>query len=136
MMRWVRVFGCLAVVGAILAAVMLSRGTDISPVVEAKKPETRCGWFHNPTPGNAWLIDRDGEWTIGVQGGYQADGDWPTFSKARWVKTNVNYGYGCACMRVEVDRDEKEVLNILSSYSKPLSSCRKDKWLKDKEPAD
>jgi hypothetical protein len=31
--------------------------------------ETRCGWFSNPTPANIWLYDRDGDWTIGVQGG-------------------------------------------------------------------
>ena len=23
--------------------------------------KTRCGWFENPAPGNAWLTDRDGE---------------------------------------------------------------------------
>jgi hypothetical protein len=32
--------------------------------------ENRCGWFSNPTPGNAWLKDRDGEWTIGTQGNH------------------------------------------------------------------
>jgi hypothetical protein len=30
----------------------------------------RCGWFDNPTSGNAWLYDRDGEWTVGIQGGH------------------------------------------------------------------
>ncbi len=34
----------------------------------------RCGWFDNPTPGNFWLVDRDGSWEVGVQGGYQAKG--------------------------------------------------------------
>src|SRR5688572_22723963 len=81
--------------------------------------ETRCGWFHNPTPANAWLTDAAGEWTIAVQGGYQAEGDWPDFSDARWVKTNINYGYGCACMKVTTNRAEKRVLTILSSYSRP-----------------
>ena len=38
--------------------------------------EMRCGWFSNPTPGNVWLYDRDGEWTIEVQGGYRVEGDW------------------------------------------------------------
>jgi len=32
--------------------------------------ETRCGWFSNPTPANAWLWDREAEWIIGVQGGF------------------------------------------------------------------
>ncbi|MGO4778074.1 DUF4087 domain-containing protein, partial [Lysobacter sp. 2RAB21] len=30
--------------------------------------ENRCGWFVNPSPANAWLIDRDGEWIIATQG--------------------------------------------------------------------
>ena len=41
-----------------------------------QKSETRCGWFSDPTPANASLYDRDGEWIIAVQGGYQAEGDW------------------------------------------------------------
>src|SRR5690349_18304425 len=39
----------------------------------------RCGWVDNPTPSNWWLVDRDGEWEIGLQGGYQAKGDMPDF---------------------------------------------------------
>lgn len=31
----------------------------------------RCGWFDNPTPGNASPTDRDGQWLIGLQGGHQ-----------------------------------------------------------------
>ncbi|EMO30148.1 PF13316 domain protein, partial [Leptospira interrogans serovar Bataviae str. HAI135] len=26
--------------------------------------ETRCGWFHNPSPANITLYDRDGEWIL------------------------------------------------------------------------
>lgn len=105
------------------------------PTFEVRTAETRCGWFHNPTPANAWFTDAAGEWTIGVQGGHQAEGDWPDFSSARWVKTNINYGYGCACMKVTTDRAEKRVLRIHSAYSKPLSACRKDKALKGREPS-
>ena len=43
--------------------------------------ELRCGWFENSSPSNASLTDRDGEWTISIQGGYEAKGDWPTFKK-------------------------------------------------------
>ena len=65
-----------------------------------QKSEMRCGWFSNPTPGNASLYDRDGEWIIGVQGGYQADGDWPAFSgepmdrneRALWLWLRVYSG--------------------------------------------
>src|SRR5688572_24091133 len=96
--------------------------------------ETRCGWFENPTPANAWLVDRDGEWTIAVQGGYQADGDWPDFKDNQWVKTNINYGYGCACMKVTTDRADKRVVTIHTATAKPLSTCRRDKDIKKKEP--
>lgn len=58
------------------------------PVGSHAAEENRCGWFSNPTPGNAWLTDRDGEWTISVQGGYQAIGDWPEFKPKDWKITN------------------------------------------------
>ncbi len=96
--------------------------------------ETRCGWFVNPTPANAWLFDADGEWIIATQGGAQADGDWPEFGKSQWVKTNVNYGYGCACMKVEVNKADERITRIISGNARPLSACRKDKALKGKEP--
>lgn len=96
--------------------------------------ELRCGWFSNPTPANAWLEDRDGEWIIGTQGGHQAEGDYPEFKDEEWVKTNINYGYGCACIRAKVDFKTRYVLEIESSYSQPLSVCRKDRALK--EPKD
>lgn len=99
----------------------------VTSAVEAS--ENRCGWFVNPTPANAWLLDRHGEWTIAVQGGYQAEGDWPQFSDSQWAKTNGNYGRGCACLDVEVDQASKKVLRILKSQAKPLSSCRNDKSL-------
>lgn len=77
---------------------ILHSGASNQPV--AAISETRCGWFSNPTPANASLYDSDAEWIIGVQGGHQADGDWPEFGAGQWVKRNGNYGYGCACMRV------------------------------------
>jgi hypothetical protein len=92
--------------------------------------ETRCGWFSNPTPGNASLHDRDAEWIIGVQGGYQAEGDWPDFGPKQWIETNVHYGYGCACLRVRVDKDTHRVIEIESAKPRPLSACRSDRKLK------
>jgi hypothetical protein len=94
--------------------------------------ETRCGWFSNPTPANIWFYDRDGEWTIGVQGGYQVEGDWPWphFKRGQWVKTNNDYGYGCVCMQMRVNKETREVLEIKSSRARPLASCRKDRSLK------
>lgn len=97
----------------------------------SEKPQERCGWFENPTPGNAWINDKDGEWLIGAQGGYQAEGDYPDIPDAQWVKTNINYGYGCACMRVTVDAAKKRIVKIFGSTAKPLDVCRKDKALKE-----
>lgn len=92
--------------------------------------ETRCGWFANPTPGNAWLNDKDAEWIVGEQGGYQAKGEWPGFSKSQWVKTNASYGYGCACIKGTFNSQDHQVVEIKSAYARPLSACKKDKALK------
>jgi len=124
----------IIVAGVVVAALLAVAGVSSeTTIVEAQtRVELRCGWFSNPTPANAWLIDRDGEWTIGIQGGYQADGNWPDTGK--WVKTNVHYGYGCTCVKATVDRKEMRVIKIVSSYGKSLAACRKDPALKKKEP--
>jgi len=114
----------------LLAMMMVSAYPSSTAAPQTEKSEMRCGWFSNPTPANAWLHDRDGEWTIGVQGGYQAEGDWPEFSPKQWVVTNVHYGYGCACLKVRVDHSTKQVIEIESARAKPLSVCRRDKALK------
>lgn len=118
--------GCL-----LLAAAALASGRHTAPAAtDAAQYETRCGWFSNPTPANASLFDREAEWVIGVQGGHQAEGDWPAFGPGQWVKTNVNYGYGCACMRVKVNRQTHEVIEIGSASAQPLAVCRRDRRLK------
>jgi hypothetical protein len=118
---------------AIIALPVVGFAWGANLATNLTKPETRCGWFSNPTPGNAWLTDGDAEWMIGVQGGYQAEGDWPNFKPSQWRKTNVNYGYGCACMKVTTNRSENQILRIHSAYAKPLSACRKDPKLKGTE---
>ena len=100
---------------------------------EASKFETRCGWFTNPTPANIWLQDREAQWIIGIQGGYQMEGDWPwpNFKKGQWVRTNVGeYGHGCACFVMRVDKESHQVLEIKSARARPLSACRRDRGLK------
>ena len=95
--------------------------------------ETRCGWFTNPTPSNIWLYDREAEWTIGVQGGYQVPGDWPwpKFKGGQWVVTNAgNHGYGCACLQLRVNKQTHEVVEIKSSRARALAQCRQDASLK------
>jgi hypothetical protein len=115
----------------LLSAVALGSGQPRRPEAPpVAQVETRCGWFSNPTPANASLYDRAGEWIIGVQGGHQAEGDWPDFGPGQWVKTNVNYGYGCACLQVRVNRETREVVEIESARARPLAVCRRDRALK------
>jgi hypothetical protein len=101
---------------------------------QASQFETRCGWLDIPTPANVWLFDRDGKWIIGMQGGYQMEGDeWelPDFRPRQWVRTNVgDYGYGCACLRLRVNRETHEVIEIKSSRARPLLACRRDRSLR------
>lgn len=121
------IFFCCTLLAAAAAAGVRAGGTVVP---EANQAETRCGWFSNPTPANASLYDRDAEWIIGVQGGRQAEGDWPTFGPGQWVKTNVNYGYGCACLRVRVNHETHEVTRIERARARPLAVCRRDRSLK------
>ncbi|PXW92791.1 uncharacterized protein DUF4087 [Sphaerotilus hippei] len=107
-----------------VALALLGSALVVSAAVAG--PVRRCGWFQNPTPGNAWLVDRDGEWVVGLQGGHQAEGDWPVFSQARWVRTNGHYGHGCACLTVRVDAAARTVLRIDAATARPLSACRRD----------
>ena len=79
----------------LLALTLVSAQPRSKETPAGDKAELRCGWFSNPTPANASLYDRDDEWIISVQGGHEAEGDWPSFSPKQWVETNVHYGYGC-----------------------------------------
>lgn len=94
----------------------------------AKAVETRCGWLINPTPANWYLVDKDGRWTISLQGGYQARGmdNLPTYNEKEYVKTNGYYGYGCACMDVVTDSARLRISEIRGGESLPLSTCRED----------
>jgi hypothetical protein len=114
----------------ILGAALLAVRPGAAGTSATSAAETRCGWFDNPTPANASLHDREDEWIISVQGGYQAEGDWPSFGPKQWVETNGHYGYGCACMSVVVDRESHHVVEIKSARARPLSACRRDKALK------
>ena len=93
--------------------------------------ERRCGWLINPTPANWWLRDRTGEWTLSMQGGYQAPGweELPPMGKREWVATNGSYGHGCACAAMRVDRRSGEVTEIRSLTPRPIAACRRDRRL-------
>lgn len=98
----------------------------------SSKPESRCGWVHNPTPANWWLVDADGQWLISSQGGYQArDMDrMPDMTTAGWVRTNGHYGHGCGCLRVTADRQTRRITRILSASSVPIRQCQMDRRLR------
>ena len=117
--------GCLLLINVAWA----SKPAETRESSTGTKWEKRCGWFENPTPSNAWLVDKDGEWTISIQGGHQAEGDWPDFKPGQWVETNVHYGYGCACMEIQANHKTKEVAAIRNAKARPLAVCRKDRSL-------
>jgi hypothetical protein len=104
----------------------LSAASPIPPM-----PEKRCGWLINPTPGNWWLRDRQGEWTLGTQGREPVAGmdELPDMSTRGWVETNGSHGYGCACLTVTTDRRTKDVTRIISGRPVPLKQCRADRRL-------
>ena len=94
----------------------------------AKAVETRCGWLLVPTPGNRYLIYKDGTWTIGAPGGYQAKGieNIPNSDGKEVVRTNGNYGYNCTCLNVTVNSNLRRILEIQGGEALPLSTCRED----------
>jgi hypothetical protein len=93
----------------------------------------RCGWLHNPTPANWWLVDGDGQWILGSQGSEPVAGmdEMPDMSSGEWVETNGHYGYGCACMDMVVDPAGGDVLKVSKAARKPLAQCRADPKLPD-----
>jgi hypothetical protein len=114
-----------------LAATPLAGMAADSPPTAGPRGELRCGWFENPSPNNASLSDRDGEWAIAIQGKFEAQGDWPEFKESEWVSSgNASYGYGCACLRVVTNRETRRIVSILSAKVKPLAACKRDKALK------
>lgn len=115
-----------AALPALLALVTLT----CAGTAAAQGTSLRCGWFDNPSPGNAWLHDRDGDWTVSEQGGHRAQGPWPRFRRSQWVAAGGgSYGYGCACFRAQADDFSMEITRIYSAYARPLSVCRRDATL-------
>ena len=128
-----RLVGVAATVSLLLLWVCASQPMPSLAKTGAQQIETRCGWLSNPTPANIWLDDRDGNWTISVQGGYSLDEEWPwpAFKKGQWIVTNAgDHGYGCACLQLRVDKETSHVLEIKSARPRPLAACRKEPALK------
>lgn len=92
---------------------------EFVPAHGAQRAQNRCGWYDNPTPQNAYLVDTDGEWILSEMGGHEASGDWrPAFKESDWVLSgNGGYGYGCACMSVIVKQGDRRNVRMLSRSS-------------------
>jgi hypothetical protein len=93
-------------------------------------PTRLCGWWDNPTPGNAWMHDRSGEWTIAMQGMFEANGEWPRFKRGEQLPVGAPHGYGCACITARVDRASKFVYSFTDAQALPPQVCRRDPGLK------
>ena len=113
------------------AAAPVAEPPAAAPATATPVTARRCGWLHNPTPGNWWLTDREGEWILATQGGRQVEGldEIPDMSLHEWEETNVHYGYGCACVSVTTAPASAEVVRISDVEPKPLKQCRADKAL-------
>ncbi len=93
------------------------------------KPARLCGWWDNPTPGNVWLNDRSGRWTIAMQGMYEANGDWPAFKPGQQLPKGASHGYGCACITARVDQTSRFVYSFTDAKALPPKVCRADPGL-------
>ncbi len=93
--------------------------------------ERRCGWLENPTPANFYLRDRQGEWLMGEQGGYQAAGmdEMPDMTTRGWVRTNGNYGHGCACITGTFDGRRRQLIQVDRAEAVRLARCQTDRTL-------
>jgi hypothetical protein len=127
-----------AAVGARTGAVAPTIAAPIgrSAASKAAAAARRCGWLHNPTPANWWLVDADGEWVLSTQGGAQVPGfeDMPDMSTRGWQEVNGHYGYGCACLTLTADPATRKVTRLAAAEPKPLGQCRSDRTLPALEP--
>lgn len=113
---------------ALLAFLIL---TPLTPARAADtRTESRCGWIINMSPGNFSLRDKDAEWTLSEQGGYQAKGmdKIPDLSGDQFVDLGP-HGYGCACIDGVMKAETHEVVGIKTFTQKKLKDCLADETL-------
>jgi Protein of unknown function (DUF4087) len=99
--------------------------------------ETRCGWYHNPSPANVILEDADGQWWLAMQGsppvpGFD-DAYTPEFDNRLRLdyqgQPTDRYGSSCACAEGRFDATRGQYDNVLSISSLreiPLERCEAD----------
>jgi hypothetical protein len=99
--------------------------------------ETRCGWYHNPGPGNVILEDADGQWWLSFQGRPPVPGFDEAYTTAFDDRLRLDYqgqptqryGSSCACAEGVFDASRAEydtVLSITSLREIPLARCEED----------
>ena len=99
--------------------------------------ETRCGWYHNPTPANVILEDADGQWWLSMQGRAPVPGFEDAYTTEFDDRLRIDYagqvtqryGYSCACAEGEFDASRGQYDNVLSVSRLteiPLSRCEQD----------
>jgi hypothetical protein len=99
--------------------------------------ETRCGWYHNPTPANVILEDADGQWWISKQGSPEVPGFLDAYTPAFDDRVRIDYagkvtdryGYSCACAEGDFDADGTQYENVRSIsrlVELPVSQCKAD----------
>jgi hypothetical protein len=93
----------------------------------ANSVENRCGWWDNSTPGNVDFSDKDGNWTVSMQGGYLAKGNWSPSGEKE--STNGNHGRYCVCLKAEFEKSSEKVVRIHSGKTKKLRDCLRDQLL-------
>lgn len=103
----------------------------------AQAAEKRCGYVENPTPGNWWLTDGQGQWTMGTQGREPAEGmeNIPqSFYGRGWVRTNGSYGHRCGCLTVDTNPAERRITRVRAAQALPMNRCTADPALSGKRP--
>lgn len=101
------------------------------------RTETRCGWYHNPTPANVILEDADGQWWLSIQGRPPVPGFEDAYTRAFDDRLRIDYagqvtdryGYSCACAEGEFDAGSGRYDNVISISRLteiPLARCEQD----------
>ena len=109
--------------------------------------ETRCGWYHNPGPGNVLLEDADGQWWLSRQGSAPVRGFEEAYTVAFDNRLRIDYGgqvtqrygFSCACAEGRFDASRSQydsVLSISSLREIPMQRCEGDPKLPPLELGD
>lgn len=121
-----------------LAALLLLAAVTVAPHSARAETQRRCGWYHNPGPGNVLLVDADDDWWISRQGSAPAEGFEDAYNpafddRARYdhagvlITDGASYGYSCACADGRFGPPGSgQVIAIDRLVERPLAACKTD----------